>query len=121
MASIIKKTLAASASAPPLQLTAADGSTNSVPPPANDPKGFKTYIAWCVAYYIYPYQDGVNVKQDISNNATVNPDALTLDINYYTSKLSQQFGYTWSLVSPADVKKLKTVQDLENLIIANLS
>lgn len=121
MANTVKKTLANGAAAPALQTQAEGEQPKPTAAAAGDTDGFKTYIGWCVAYYLYPSGNGINVNQDISDNAQTNSDALALDINYYASKLAIQYQYTWTNVTPAAVAALKTVGDLENLVIANLA
>jgi hypothetical protein len=117
----VKKVLARSARAPKLEMHVDGQVAAKVAAPQGDPKGFKTYAAWCVAYYIYPFENGVNVEQDISDNARTNADAIALDINYYSSKLAKQYSLTWSNVVPADVSTLTTVQTLEDLVIQHLA
>jgi hypothetical protein len=116
-----KKILAKGQKAPQLQSHVSDKNAKPTAAVANDADNWKTYIAWCVAYYLYPDGDGVNEDQDISDNAGTNSDALALDVNYYATKLAAQYGYTWTNVTPAAVSRLKTVGDLEALVIANLA
>jgi hypothetical protein len=116
-----KKSLAPTAAPPQLKTQSAAPTAAAPKPAASDPRGYKQFIAWCIACYLFPYEDGTDLNQDISGNATTNPDTLALDINYYAYKLSKQYGYTWKPVAPSDAKALTTVQTLEDLVVKNLT
>jgi len=101
--------------------TTAAGKSTAVGAPPDDPRGFKPYIAFSVAHGIFPDGDGVDPNQDISENAAANGDTLAVQINFYAQLLASKLRYKWSLVSADDVRKLKTVQDLVDLVKKNLS
>src|ERR1700733_2386752 len=117
----VLKSLAPAKNAPNLQTPTNGQDPKPVTPPAGDAGAFKTYVAWCVASKMFPYDTGTDPGEDISDEAQTNPDALATGINSYAPPLANHYSLTWTDVTTADTSKLKTVQDLENLVIANLS
>jgi hypothetical protein len=88
---------------------------------ANDPIGYKNWIAHDVAHGIYPNGAGVDPNQDISDDVATNSDIRANQINFYATLDAKKLGYTWTPVTATDVGKLKTVLDLMTLIVARLS
>lgn len=116
-----KKSLDPTGTAPKLKTQSGPRPSATPTPKASDPRGYKQFIAWSIACYLFPYEDGTDLNQDISGNATTNSDTLALDINYYAYKLSKRCNYTWKSVKPSDVKVLTTVQSLEDLVVKHLT
>jgi hypothetical protein len=105
--------LAAGQSAPKLQ--------GQQPTAPGGPDGWEKWIAFGVAYNLYGSDGSVDVNRDISGDASVDPDALAFKINQQARYLAGLHGYQWTLVGSRDVQNLRTVMDLENLVMNNLS
>jgi hypothetical protein len=88
---------------------------------AADPTGEKGYIAFSVAHSLYPQGAGINPDQDISDDTALNSDMIATEINVDAQHSAVIHQLTWTLVTAADVAKLKTVMDLVNLVISNLA
>lgn len=116
-----RKVLAPNATAPKLQTQKNDGTTAAANAANNDPMGFKAYTGWCVAYYLFPDGDGIDLDQDISDNAQTNSETIAAEVDFYASKLAGHYNLTWTNVTATDVAKLTDVHSLESLVIANLS
>lgn len=89
----------------------------------DDPGGWKAWTAFGVAYNLYGNsQNGtVDVNRDISGDASVNPDVLMFKINEQGSFLAPLHSLQWTNVDSAAVQRLRTVSDLETLVVNNLS
>jgi hypothetical protein len=91
------------------------------PAAANDPKGYKNWIAGDVAHGIYPHGDQIDPDQKIADDVSKNSDVRAVQINLYATLDAKKFGYTWKTVTATDVSKLKTVADLMDLVVKHLS
>jgi hypothetical protein len=88
---------------------------------ANDPIGYKNWIAHDVAHGIYPKGAGVDPNQDITDDVTSNADIRANQINFYATLDAKKLGYTWAPATTTDVGKFKTVLDLMTLVVAHLT
>jgi len=95
--------------------------TTPVATSGDDPNGVKAYIAFSIAYSLYPDGNGVDPDQDISDNAKLNSDILAATINKNALTSAKMHQLVWTLITADQVAKLVTVNDLMNLVKGNLA
>jgi hypothetical protein len=88
---------------------------------ANDPKGYKNWIAHDVAHGIYPSGTGVDPNQTIADDLAKNADIRALQANFFASLDAKKLGYSWANVTTTDLSSLKIVADLMALVVAHLT